>query len=911
MSSKKPIDKEYLVNSLKDFDREILSKKYLNLDTIYSTEQNLEDIPIGTIIPYMGNQMPANYLLCDGTIYSKTDYPDLVRYIVEEFGSADYFGGDGINTFAVPDLRGEFLRGAGTAARDTGNGSDVGQHQDPTTIPNIYYYPGTCSIACNNDSGGFTNPDKTFKSKNDGINGKYHVLSDAIVSGYTRYTVRPTNTSVKWCIKSEHTYYVRIQEQFNITDEQLEQMKEEIKSDLNGSNENTSVAISRISGNQLEEKEDGLYVPPCMEVDIDTNNDNAIKQNENGLYVKDLEPKLIESQEKLATITQYQKFVNTELEYICLRMDLSIEGPYKGMLPFTQTCNGNMTINENGTVTLHAGKVYSISAGIYALTKDPASTVTVRIVDAATNTTLDNHSIVLIGNGYNSTCTDGLPSITMLYKAIKDTDICMKVNSNDNVYLTLINGNSYFNIVEIARPTIIDPLGYSTEPTSMEDNPIGHLIRYLGNMAPKHYLRCDGSLVNVADYPYLAQHFTTVYGVANHFGGDGTTQIQLPNIRNDQEDEIICIKVEPTYFMHVGDRLDVTNADKEAIATKVKDDLSASGLLHEPINEEIFKTEATAASIEACKDIILSGFQQVLDEQITYITAFSSNISVSKPLTSQGFKAIIENNTNGIALTPQGYIPLIAGKRYQIMLTCSANGKNNSSGWESVSIKNITTGDKLASVFITCPVNGGVQSGHCSKLIVYAPSKDCVLGYDIDNGTLVSTVNVNATVIELKQPVVNNIHTEATTEQIIELKNEIINQVMGENNPKYCLYTLTSSINLSGTEQYLFMKKNMGEIIGNIETTDNNKFKFDAGKTYRIETEVSIMTPNGVEYISEDMIMQLAISNGNNYDMHQYKGRGLVYYDSESEQTGSILLTFSSELNGCSLNYFRLEINEI
>lgn len=60
--------------------------------------------PIGTIIPYMGKTAPADYLACDGAEYNITDYPDLSSFITTQFGSVNYFGGDGTKTFAVPNV---------------------------------------------------------------------------------------------------------------------------------------------------------------------------------------------------------------------------------------------------------------------------------------------------------------------------------------------------------------------------------------------------------------------------------------------------------------------------------------------------------------------------------------------------------------------------------------------------------------------------------------------------------------------------------------------------------------------------------------------------------------------------------------------------------------------------------------
>lgn len=64
-------------------------------------------IPRGTILPFAGpaSQIPEGYLLCDGQEYSTNIFPDL--YVV--IGNA--WGGSPNLTFAVPDLRGQFLRG--------------------------------------------------------------------------------------------------------------------------------------------------------------------------------------------------------------------------------------------------------------------------------------------------------------------------------------------------------------------------------------------------------------------------------------------------------------------------------------------------------------------------------------------------------------------------------------------------------------------------------------------------------------------------------------------------------------------------------------------------------------------------------------------------------------------------------
>ena len=62
--------------------------------------------PIGTIISYMGVTAPQDYLACDGSVYNISAYPDLADFIESQFGSKNYFGGNGTTTFGVPTLTG-------------------------------------------------------------------------------------------------------------------------------------------------------------------------------------------------------------------------------------------------------------------------------------------------------------------------------------------------------------------------------------------------------------------------------------------------------------------------------------------------------------------------------------------------------------------------------------------------------------------------------------------------------------------------------------------------------------------------------------------------------------------------------------------------------------------------------------
>lgn len=81
----------------------------------------------------------------------------------------------------------------------------------------------------------------------------------------------------------------------------------------------------------------------------------------------------------------------------------------------------------------------------------------------------------------------------------------------------------------ITESTIVDPVAYLTKDGNLEETPIGSIISYMGNKVPAHYLLCDGSEYNIADYPELAKHFKDDLGAVNYFGGDGVTTFAVPS----------------------------------------------------------------------------------------------------------------------------------------------------------------------------------------------------------------------------------------------------------------------------------------------------------------------------------------------------------------------------------------------
>lgn len=159
--------------------------------------------PIGTVIAYMGTRAPSDFLICDGTVYNIADYTELANFFELQFGSANFFGGDGNTTFAVPDLRGEFLRGTGTNSHaNQGSGANVGVHQDATLHP--YSYVNEFGQMAQLSIATIETLDSTndYKKENIGERNYGGGFTGSSNEG-AAYTSRPTNTSVLYCIKAK------------------------------------------------------------------------------------------------------------------------------------------------------------------------------------------------------------------------------------------------------------------------------------------------------------------------------------------------------------------------------------------------------------------------------------------------------------------------------------------------------------------------------------------------------------------------------------------------------------------------------------------------------------------------------------------------------------------------------------
>jgi microcystin-dependent protein len=91
------------------------------------------NFPTGCVLPFAGTTAPEGWLLCDGSVVSRTAYAGLFSAIGTAHGN-----GDGSTTFHIPDLRGRFVRGLdGAANRDPDKATRTAANAGGNTGNNI------------------------------------------------------------------------------------------------------------------------------------------------------------------------------------------------------------------------------------------------------------------------------------------------------------------------------------------------------------------------------------------------------------------------------------------------------------------------------------------------------------------------------------------------------------------------------------------------------------------------------------------------------------------------------------------------------------------------------------------------------------------------------------------------------
>lgn len=102
-------------------------------------------IPTGSVFHLAGNSVPAGFLACNGQVVSRTTYAALFAVVGVLYGA-----GDGVSTFAVPDMGAKFAMGSdgSNAVATTGGAASV-------TLA-VTEIPANLTVAITNPTSGTT-----------------------------------------------------------------------------------------------------------------------------------------------------------------------------------------------------------------------------------------------------------------------------------------------------------------------------------------------------------------------------------------------------------------------------------------------------------------------------------------------------------------------------------------------------------------------------------------------------------------------------------------------------------------------------------------------------------------------------------------------------------------------------------
>lgn len=165
----------------------------------------LAGVPSGAVATFAMSTAPTGWLKANGALVSRTTYATLFAAIGTTFGV-----GDGSTTFALPDLRGEFLRGW-----DDGRGVDTGrafgsaqldqmQRLTGTLQTNISAYGGSVAgsgMVQGNGGNGANRVGGSSPSSSTIYNIDSATSPDARVSSTTSGETRARNVALLACIK--------------------------------------------------------------------------------------------------------------------------------------------------------------------------------------------------------------------------------------------------------------------------------------------------------------------------------------------------------------------------------------------------------------------------------------------------------------------------------------------------------------------------------------------------------------------------------------------------------------------------------------------------------------------------------------------------------------------------------------
>ncbi len=135
--------------------------------------------PAGKIAPFAQSAVPAGWLACNGASVATATYAALFAAIGYTYGGAGA-------SFNLPDLRGEFIRGA-----DGGRGVDAGRVIGSWQAGQMPYHTHAISSSPSGGNDGFEGAANSGASQSGGAGGTENGSEN-----------RPRNVALMYCIKT-------------------------------------------------------------------------------------------------------------------------------------------------------------------------------------------------------------------------------------------------------------------------------------------------------------------------------------------------------------------------------------------------------------------------------------------------------------------------------------------------------------------------------------------------------------------------------------------------------------------------------------------------------------------------------------------------------------------------------------
>lgn len=162
-------------------------------ETIGGGQASGDTLPIGSMIPYGNVTAPTNWLICDGSAISRTEYAELYAVIGTSYGA-----GDGSTTFNLPDKRGRTSAGFDSTNTNFNSiGKHIGEETHTLTVAEMPNHTHNVAAEYGNEINSYLKWGQTSGE----TTGKYYNISTPTGGGQPHNNLQPTEVD-NWIIKA-------------------------------------------------------------------------------------------------------------------------------------------------------------------------------------------------------------------------------------------------------------------------------------------------------------------------------------------------------------------------------------------------------------------------------------------------------------------------------------------------------------------------------------------------------------------------------------------------------------------------------------------------------------------------------------------------------------------------------------